>query len=132
MPEIIQISAGELKKMTAEHGGLHIVISSDVVNGRKKTPKDQAPKIQETQSETLQDLMKQYKFTQTDLVEVLNRTQVYISDRMTGKKSWLMDEVYIICALINACAEPGQPEPIPKSRIADFFPPLKKRAVKRS
>jgi transcriptional regulator with XRE-family HTH domain len=52
---------------------------------------------------------------QKELCKVLKRSQTYITQRMTGKKPFDMDEVYTICSLAN----------IPHDEIADYFLPTK-------
>ncbi|MEY8372668.1 DUF739 family protein [Merdimmobilis hominis] len=47
-----------------------------------------------------------------DLVKALGRSRKYISDRMTGKYSWALEDVYRICKLLD----------IPLAEIPEYFP----------
>lgn len=46
------------------------------------------------------------------LETLLKRSHIYISDRMTGRRPWSMDDVYTICDLMN----------IPEDEISIYFP----------
>lgn len=55
-------------------------------------------------------------YRQQDLCRILTRSQTYISDRMTVRKSWELDEVYAMCKLLE----------IPMEKISEYFPaPIK-------
>ena len=49
---------------------------------------------------------------QQDLCYMLDRSQVYVSDRMKVRKPWELDEVYAMCKLLE----------IPMDKISEFFP----------
>ena len=55
-------------------------------------------------------------YRQQDLCRILDRSQTYVSDRMTVRKPWELDEVYAMCDLLE----------IPLDRIPEFFPAPKK------
>lgn len=46
------------------------------------------------------------------ICQVLGRSQTYITQRMTGRKPWTMDDVYAMCDLLK----------IPTAEIAIYFP----------
>jgi hypothetical protein len=53
---------------------------------------------------------------QQDLCRMLDRSQVYVSDRMKVRKPWELDEVYALCKLLE----------IPLDKIPEYFSaPLK-------
>lgn len=47
-----------------------------------------------------------------DIAKAVGHSRKYISDRMTGKFSWALDDVYRICKLLD----------IPLPEIPDYFP----------
>ena len=49
---------------------------------------------------------------QQDLCRMLERSTVYVADRMKVRKPWELDEVYAMCELLE----------IPLDRIPEFFP----------
>ena len=51
-----------------------------------------------------------------DLQETLGKSQPYVTERMKGRKCFDMDEVYILCNLLN----------IPLGEISKYFPPSAK------
>jgi transcriptional regulator with XRE-family HTH domain len=55
---------------------------------------------------------------QKELCKVLGRSQTYITQRMTEKRPWSIDEVYTICDIAN----------IPPEEICKYFP---RRGAKR-
>lgn len=44
--------------------------------------------------------------------EAIGKSQTYVTQRMTGRKPWTMDDVYTLCDLLS----------IPTSDIPVFFP----------
>lgn len=44
-------------------------------------------------------LMRRYEYTQDELAQDLNRSKVYVNERMTCKKQWTLDDVYKIMEL---------------------------------
>ena len=56
--------------------------------------------------------LKANSIRQSDLCRILDRSQVYISDRMKVRKPWELDEVYAMCKLLE----------IPTDKIPDYFP----------
>lgn len=61
----------------------------------------------------LRDRMYENQVTQDDLSAVIDRCYGYVSERMTGKKSFRMEDVYYICDYLK----------IPYSEIYIYFPP---------
>mgnify|MGYP000070762791 CR=1 FL=1 len=51
-----------------------------------------------------------------DLQETLGKSQPYVTERMKGRKCFDMDEVYILCNLLD----------IPLDEISKYFPPSEK------
>lgn len=51
-----------------------------------------------------------------DLQEALGKSQPYVTERMKGRKCFDMDEVYILCNLLE----------IPLNEITKYFPPSEK------
>ena len=76
-------------------------------------------------------LLGEFDLVYPDLGEVLDRGTSYIQLRVSGKESWLLDEVYKLRAYFNSFAEPGEPEIIPIEKLLDFFPPLQTPPKKR-
>ena len=67
--------------------------------------------------------MYENQVTQDELSAVIDKSYGYVSERMTGKKSFRMEDVYSICDYLE----------IPYSEIYIYFPPngmeVKKTAV---
>ncbi|MBU5451405.1 helix-turn-helix domain-containing protein [Acetivibrio sp. MSJd-27] len=51
-----------------------------------------------------------------DLQEALGKSQPYITGRMKGRECFSMDEIYILCELLD----------IPLNEISKYFPPSEK------
>lgn len=61
----------------------------------------------------LRALMVEKEVDQKYLCEQLGKSQSYITERITQKRPWSMDEVYTICALLG----------IQHDEIPVYFPP---------
>jgi hypothetical protein len=61
----------------------------------------------------LRGLMFENRTTQEDLAMIVNRSAFYVSERITGKKTFCMADVYKICDYLN----------IPYTDIHIYFPP---------
>lgn len=61
----------------------------------------------------LRALMFEMELDQKYLCQTLGKSQSYITERMTQKRPWSMDEVYTICNLLG----------IQHSDIPTYFPP---------
>ena len=55
------------------------------------------------------------EFSHRDLAAAIERSDGYVSARMTGKLPWDLDDVYRICSLLD----------IPYDEIPTYFPPRK-------
>lgn len=51
-----------------------------------------------------------------DLQEALGKSQPYVTERMKGRKSFDMDEIYVLCKVLD----------IPLNEISKYFPPSEK------
>jgi len=71
----------------------------------------------------LRILMVEYDFNYEDLAVAIGRCHTYVVQRMTGKMAWDLDDVYAIRAFVNSFTYKGEPEIIPASHIAEYFPP---------
>ena len=60
----------------------------------------------------LKGKLRELDMTQADLCKKLARSHTYISERMTGKKSWELDDCYDILRIIGE----------PYSAINEYFP----------
>lgn len=61
----------------------------------------------------LRGLMYENQVLQQDIAVAINRDKRYVSDRMTGKRPFNMEDVYHICNLLE----------IPYDMIHIYFPP---------
>lgn len=61
----------------------------------------------------LRGRMYENQVTQDELSAVIDKSYGYVSERMTGKKSFRMEDVYSICDYLE----------IPYSEIYIYFPP---------
>jgi cyanate lyase len=51
--------------------------------------------------------------TQNDIAATIGRSQNYVTQRMTGKKPWTMQDAYAICDALE----------IPHEKMHRYFPP---------
>ena len=69
----------------------------------------------------LKGRMAENEIDQKCIREALGKSQTYITQRMTGRKPWTMDDVYILCNLLD----------ISNGEISVFFPPKGEGTVVR-
>lgn len=60
----------------------------------------------------LKGKLRELELTQEYLCKKLHRSKTYISDRMTGRKSWELDECFEILQILGE----------PANRLIEYFP----------